>query len=454
MKSTLNIILIGIAFFYSVHITQAQTKLTLSGNQVKQTGGYIVLKNASLVNNSTFQSSGGTVLITGDAADANSTIDGTSTTTFNNLTINKSSNNVMLENGTVVTNTLTLTSGNLDLQENNLTVSSGGSISGGSSSSYIKTSGTGVLIREVGATNVVFPVGKASYTPITLNNSGTTDNFLVRVENIVYKDGTSGNEVTTDVVDVSWHVDEEVAGNSDLSMTVQWNSSDELTDFDRTNAFLSHYTGGAWNYYATQAAVGSDPYTITQANITDFSVFTLASNSAALPVELLYFYAEKQDENVRLDWQTANELNNAHFDVEWSTDGHSFEKIGQVEGAGTSNDINFYDFLHITPALGLNYYRLKQVDFDGKFEYTNIIQVNFEETNFASIKVYPNPATDYITIDGMQLGEVVQIFSVNGQLMKEINPTASSMQYIVSDLASGTYFVKVGEQVKKFIIQK
>ena len=180
----------------------------------------------------------------------------------------------------------------------------------------------------------------------------------------------------------------------------------------------------------------------------------LIYSGVSLPVELLDFNAELQDKNVLLTWQTASELNNSDFDIEWSTNGISFEKIGQVQGAGTTNDITFYDFLHTSPALGLNYYRLKQSDFDGKFEYSEIIQVTIEQSNHSTINVYPNPAANFITIDGIEEDEIIQIFNVNGQLVKTFYQNVSTPQNDINDLSAGTYFIKMKSQVKKLIITK
>ena len=155
-------------------------------------------------------------------------------------------------------------------------------------------------------------------------------------------------------------------------------------------------------------------------------------------------------------------MNNSHFDVEWSTNGINFEKIGKVAGAGTTNDIQFYDFLHLSPILGQNYYRLRQVDlptgqagFDEKFEYTDVIQVSFDITRQMDISIYPNPASHYLKIESQDLiGEMVLIFSVNGQLIKEFQHQELITNLPITNLPSGTYFVKIGKQIKKLIIEK
>ena len=437
----------------------AQTTVIINGGHFQVTGNVkIILQNTSFDNNGTFSATDGEVQITGNATKANSAISGTQSTTFYNLLINKTTNGVQLDNSVNISNQLTLTNGNIDLQNHPLTIQNTASINGGSASSYIQTTGTGTLTQEVGASNIVFPVGNQSYTPVTVNNSGTTDNFDIRVENAVYQNGTSGNEITTDVVDATWHINEATPGGSNTSLTFQWNASDEMTSFDRNNAFVSDYNSNSWNNFTTQAASGSNPYTLTQTGITDFSPFIIGSNLSVLPVEILYFYGEKENENVRLDWQTATELNNSHFDVEWSKDGISFEKIGKVEGRGTTNEVQFYDFLHLSPILGENYYRLKQVDLDGpegSGEYTDIIQITFDTEKSITINIYPNPAAHYLKIESDDLiGEMIQVFNVNGQLVKEFQHQSLVTNLSITNLPSGTYFVKMGKQVKNLIIEK
>jgi hypothetical protein len=249
-------------------------------------------------------------------------------------------------------------------------------------------------------------------------------------------------------------------------MRLIWRPAHIGSGFDATASQITHFTGGTWQDQNAGAATADNSYSSDHkyreaTNITSFSPFGVKSG-ASLPVELLYFYAENEGNNVRLDWQTATEINNSHFDVEWSADGISFapnassgswKKIGEIAGPGTTNEVQLYDFLHQNPVNGQNYYRLKQVDFNGKFEYTDILNIEFQTKNMEH-RIFPNPATDYVVIDGINEGEIVLIFNVNGQLMKTFYQNVSSQQIDITDLASGTYFVKIGTKVKKLIITK
>ncbi|MFC5270554.1 T9SS type A sorting domain-containing protein [Adhaeribacter terreus] len=114
-----------------------------------------------------------------------------------------------------------------------------------------------------------------------------------------------------------------------------------------------------------------------------------------LPVSLRSFKGQVSSGGISLKWQTASEQNNDRFEVERSTDGKHFEKIGMVKGNGNSSNTIAYNFLDRHPQQGTNYYRLKQVDFDGKFEYSNIIWVqNTDKSSAFSVMMAPNPCID------------------------------------------------------------
>ncbi|CAN5560314.1 hypothetical protein BH23BAC1_BH23BAC1_21840 [soil metagenome] len=111
-----------------------------------------------------------------------------------------------------------------------------------------------------------------------------------------------------------------------------------------------------------------------------------------LPVELLFFEAEVQDEGILLRWATSSEKNFDFFNVERSADAREFYSIGaSVQGAGNSTSRNNYSFLDDSPLSGRSYYRLKATDFDGTVEYHKIIRVDYSELQ-TFFKVYPNPS--------------------------------------------------------------
>ncbi len=118
---------------------------------------------------------------------------------------------------------------------------------------------------------------------------------------------------------------------------------------------------------------------------------------SVLPVELTSFEGTGKNQQVELSWTTASELNNDFFEVQRSTDGRSFEVLGKVQGAGTYTGTLDYAFTDRTPKAGVNYYRLRQVDYDGAFEYSKVIAIEVIEKS-GELGLFPNPATETVEV--------------------------------------------------------
>lgn len=210
---------------------------------------------------------------------------GTTATSFYNLILNNATGLTLAPSAgiiTVVRNTLTLSSGKITLGNFDLNIGANGvsgSIASASSTKYLITNGTGVLRQyNMGTgqrTSVLFPIGisSASYTPVTWNmvGSSTVDNFSARVSQNVLVSGTSGNAYTTNVVDRTWNITEGTASGSSATLTVQWNAVDELTSFNRSSCYVSHYSGGWTQTSANATSSGTNPYTRTSGTVTSFS---------------------------------------------------------------------------------------------------------------------------------------------------------------------------------------
>ena len=370
---------------------------TLTAGTFTAPSGTLTLSDNFSNNGATFTHNNGTVVMNG----ASKTLGGSTSNTFYNLT---ASGATTLGASQTVNNTMSL-GAVVTLGTNNLTIGSSGIFSGYSSSNFVVTNSTGYVQQNGIASGAasgkqIFPIGytSATYTPVTIDNTGTSDNFTAYVGNHRLVSGTSGNTTTQHAVDRTWYLDESVAGGSTVSVTMQWGSAQELTSFTRTNCFVSHYTSGAWDSGSQTgaAASGSDPYTISRTGITSFSPFGVEDPSA-LPITLISFNAKQEGKRVRLDWETGTEENNNYFTVERSIDGKNFEKVFAKDGAGNSNTNLYYFGYDNNPYSGVSYYRLKQTDFDGKFVYSDIESVNFQgelEESMMSMSIYPNPAVD------------------------------------------------------------
>jgi len=145
-----------------------------------------------------------------------------------------------------------------------------------------------------------------------------------------------------------------------------------------------------------------------------------------------------------LQWKVANETNNNYFSVEHSANGTNFQPIGKVAGNGTVATQQKYQFNDNNPVKGLNFYRLKQVDYDGNSTYSNVVTVTFE--NVAAIfRIFPNPAVNNINVS-LPLSaatSVINVFDLNGKkvLEKQISNNTVSQSLDVSRLAAGVYNV-------------
>jgi hypothetical protein len=366
----------------------AANTLTLSSNvSPSRTSGYIKATGA----NSTvkFENANAEVVIPSSLFFEDS---------IRNLTMN-GAGGIHLTTDLRVTKCLTLTIGNIDIWANHMYISPTGYVTGYSAASYIQTESTGELVQQglgPGATigKTFFPVGHTfnSYTPVNLVNNGTSDDFSVKILSDHFANGTTGAASTTDKIDRTWFVEEAIPGGSNVTMTIQWNTAEELSGFDRSLCFISHYTNGVWDSYVTTPASGSNPWTLTRTDITSFSPFS-PDEGSSLPIRLTHFQAKQMEQQVQLNWITDSEINNDFFTLERSNDGKAFFEIGRKKGAGNSATRLYYSSIDEQPLKGISYYRLKQTDFDGKYTYSHIESVYFDESKIIEgLKVYPNPS--------------------------------------------------------------
>ena len=187
-------------------------------------------------------------------------------------------------------------------------------------------------------------------------------------------------------------------------------------------------------------------------------ISTYTTSGGALPIRLLSFKGIKEVDKVQLHWQTSSEQNSNYFDVEFSENGNLWNKIGTVKAAGNSAVQRDYALTHNSPANGVNYYRLKQVDLDNIFGYSNIVAINFAIKGVNINSVYPNPFVSQFKIDvSSDRNEVVRIqLSDNlGRVIKVLNPSIQKGVNRISldDLAGlmpGIYTVEVKTSYSTF----
>ena len=172
-----------------------------------------------------------------------------------------------------------------------------------------------------------------------------------------------------------------------------------------------------------------------------------------LPIKLILFEVSHFNTNTNLIWKTASEINNSHFEVERSIDGKAFKAIATIDGNGTTNVTNEYKYADSEDLSGGYYYRLKQVDYDGQFEYSEVKYVYVSGSNDV-MSVYPNPAENMVTLEfNSYQGRAKTITFVNtlGQVLMEEKASVvdglNKLEVDISSLPKGNYFVLLTEDV-------
>jgi len=282
------------------------------------------------------------------------------------------------------------------------------------------------------------------------NNPATS---TIEVSNNTNYDVTEDIDLSGITVDLGNNSDLVFAGDvtvdASTSFTGNGNASIEGAGIVASNA-SGQGTGGL-TLADVNAAIVAGATTLVealqaacQANATCASS-CVADATCILPVEMIYFKGEITEKNkVLLLWATASEEENAYFEVQTSTNGKVFSSIDKVEGAGTTIERKDYQWLDVNPLKGVNYYRLKQVDIDGTFEYSNIIAVDYQvKSQRNELKIVPNPVYDMISygLNDSQSVENIQIFNMQGQLVLK-NKTIDS-QIFVGNLSSGIYLLQL-----------
>jgi hypothetical protein len=261
------------------------------------------------------------------------------------------------------------------------------------------------------------------------------------------------------------------------------NSADQITAFTGTLAsptIIAHISTSAWittgvtgsattyqpstgirvNPITTNVAVYNHPTapgfscptpnTSALTNAANFVTTTgsFPLGSASLPVVLSYFDARKMGAKVELAWETESETNNDYFQVERSLDGVTFEAIGKVKGTGNNSRSNSYSFVDKNPNSSTNYYRLRQMDFDGRYDFSEVKSVLFSNKNNSEISIAPNPVRSEfkVNFESSELeNTVISVIDFGGKILfsREVMKGIQTENIDVASLPSGMYFVQV-----------
>ena len=314
-------------------------------------------------------------------------------------------------------------------------------------------SGTSYLdgpVTKIGNTAFTFPVGKpGKFAPISISAPlNITDAFSAQYftndpsasgYNAALKDATIDHLSSSEY----WILDR-TAGNSNVSVTLSWDANRSGTVNNLPDLKVARWNGSLWKDEGNSLVTGTNGSgTVTSLSaVTNFSPFTLASASPLnpLPVTLVNFTAGKCNNNICLLWITENEQNIAHYEIEKSIDGNNFFNLGNAAAKNFSVK-NTYTVTDIKPLSGINFYRLKVIDLNGTFKYSNTIKINFDYQQMVSL--LPNPAHNFIVLKGITDKSFVKIIDLTGKVQLQQNIKTSLQEINISNLPAGIYILQI-----------
>ena len=422
--------------------TAAAQGLTLSsGAEFTMQGSELSLKG-DLTINGTFNAGTGTLIFEQSDQQYINCTDGQ---TFNNITVIHPDDELVLNNNINLNGTLTITEGNFDLNSYTVTLDPAATLD--ETSIGICKNGQLTVTKSINNPSSLNVCGLGLELTSSADFGSTT---ITRGHTAQTGSGNTG---------IKRYYDVTPANNSGLNATIVFNyAGTELNSIPEAElvAFSSEDGGTNWDMLSGSVNVASN--TVTCTGISSCSRFTLAGSSAPLPVELTSFTANVAGHRVNLNWQTATEVNNYGFEVERRPETGdrrpgSWEVLGFVKGSGNSSTEKSYSFTDNSAKAGVNLYRLKQIDIDGRHTYSDQVEVEVQNIpkDFILSQNYPNPFNPATTIKyGLPADGEVQlaVYNMLGQEVATlVNETKEAGLYEVifdaSRFSSGVYFYKL-----------
>ncbi|GAB4205195.1 MAG: hypothetical protein Fur0023_13800 [Bacteroidia bacterium] len=338
---------------------------------------------------------------------------------FYNLTINNSAPSAAVQivggNSTSVANNINFIDGHLitnGYASPNLVIKNNATATGMNDSSHVK----GAVVKE-GNDAFTFPVGKgvppsnvSMYVPIAISApAATTDRFVAEYfwqdPHTAGYDSSLHDPTINHISHCEYWILNRLSGTSNVSVTLSWYSPSGLDPrscgvTSPPDLSVARWDGTMWKDHGNGGTTGTIASGTIKSSgvVTAFSPFTIASKLGGgvnpLPIELIEFTANPRDNYVELYWKTATQINNDYFVVEKSLDAQNWQQLVIVKGAGTTYVPIEYLEIDPHPIEGINYYRLKQVDFDGAYSYSQIVAVKYARSIATSNNeaiLFPNP---------------------------------------------------------------
>lgn len=434
----------------------------LNGNTLTL-NGFLDVAGGNLVGTAT-----STVVVNGDGPTClgASTFALATSFTLSQLTINRNGSlrlgsNIDLSN----TGTATLSKGTLDLNGNDLSLGSTGSLVEDRANNYIvfdytatteNSPGGSITVTNRNVDNGTAPVTDIAGLGLAISDDGAAS--TVNISRQHYR-GDLGKGIRR-----IYHVNGTPSGN--LKLTINYAEA-ELASIPEADLEMFRYytspTPAAWETQAATPDAGTNSVTL-DGTVTAYSSWTLGDQNSPLPVNLLSF-SGKMTENgtAQLEWTTASEQNSDYFVLERSLDAENFQAIGRVQAAGNSNaqiDYKWLDAELRELPTEVVYYRLRQYDQDGSGAILGLVDLYPQQGGQAIVlSMYPNPSTNFLKLDFAQEGVYhLRLSDAQGQVKLEQKINSKKQILDLAKLPAGVYFLEVSSQqqrlVRRIVIQR
>jgi len=463
--------LAGVSYF-NLTLSNSGTKTLLAGVAVTNT---LSMRGTATVMGAVITFGGSSTLeFAGSSAQTSNNVDFPASSGPFNLIINNASG-VTLHAARTIGGAAAFTSGILNTTLTNLLTFTNEATSSASSN----TSFVNGPVRKIfdAAESFTFPIGITGTgdEPLGISGAGLNDDFTAQY---LRSSAASLGPVTPPILNVSacdqWVLTKNSAPATSVGLTLSWdaNSPCNSRSFVTNPATLTigHFNGAAWDQAGTTGSFTGTATagTVTRNNVTAFSPFTLANtagNQNPLPVTFGAIKGYAKGGGIEIDWTTYSEVNVDHYEIERSVNGgQQFVSIGQTPARNTNNQTE-YGWLDPSPGNGINLYRIKSVDLDGKISYSIIVKVNLTFSG-QGLVIYPNPTQKgYVSF---QLGDLhkgtytVKVINsggqeIYGQKFEHAGGAFSQTISLPAGTKSGMYNLQLinGNEVKTkaFIVQ-
>jgi len=389
-----------------------------------------------------------------------------------NNTAGPATNGLTLQQEIAVSDTCTFISGVITTTNVNVLTINDNAVIIGADTTALSTRYVNGPLKKIGNDAFVFPVGKMSHGCRTIGISApgqVTDIF--RAELIRGDAGALGNITAPGLQRVSgceyWYLDR-LNGVSNVDITLSWSGDSPCNAMSYVTALpfltVAHFDGTNWNAHGNDGGYYGNAVAgnVTWKNVSTFSPFSLGSLLwwlNPLTVKFIYLNAMERDGQVKLDWSNVSESGVKQYIIEHSTDGRTFTRIGDKTARQNNSERADYSWWHVNPGSGINYYRIKAVEYTGEITHSSVALVNLDKTNTGFV-VYPNPVSgNYISIAhaGLEPGQYqFRLLNMTGQLVMQTSFSHEGGAFsrtfeLPRGISPGAYSLQIADNKIRFV---